>query len=95
MVSPRKTHALEKLADAGERGCADSAFVSRFMPELLDLVEEELATVEREVKKVRGWPLDFARVRITNKGRELLERCVGVSRYELMHRAGPAQAVAA
>jgi hypothetical protein len=95
MVSPRKTHVLEKLADAGDLGCADSAFVSRFTPELLDLLEEELATVEREIKIVRGWPVDFARIRITNEGRKLIEKSRNVSRYELMHRVDPAQAIAA
>lgn len=83
------------LADAGERGIADDAFVSRFTPELLDLVREGFATVEREVKTVRGWPVEFARIRITNKGRKLIEKPISLSRYELTHRERPGQTIAA
>jgi hypothetical protein len=96
MVSFRKHHhVLEMLADAGERGRADDVFLSRFTPELLDLVREEFAMVEREVKKVRGWPVEVARIRITDAGRKAIKKCVSLSRYERVHRKHPAQTIAA
>lgn len=88
MVNSLKHHVLGMLADAGERGRADDAFVSRFTRELLDLVSEQLATVEREVKIVRGWPLEFARLRITDEGQQILKQ-------RIVHRACPATAAAA
>jgi hypothetical protein len=75
------------LADAGECGCNDSTFVARFLLELLDLVREEFATVEREVKILRGWPIEFARIKITDAGLEALEECISSTTCEGMHRA--------
>jgi hypothetical protein len=88
MVNPRKYHVLGMLADAGKRGRADDAFVSRFTCELLDLVSEQLAMAEREVKIVRGSPLEFARLRITDEGRQTLKQ-------RIVHCERPAAAVAA
>ncbi len=76
MVSPRQRLVLEKLANAGKQGHADSAFVARFLPELLNLVREQLATVEREIS---DQPFEFARVRITDKGRQTLEENASLS----------------
>ncbi len=95
MVISRKHHVLEMLADAGERGRADDAFVSQFTPELIDLVTEEFATVEREVKTVRRWPVELARVRITDKGRQTLEERISISPYEFMDRGRLEHAVLA
>jgi hypothetical protein len=95
MVSSRQRHVLEMLADASERGRADDAFLSRFTSELLDLVGKEFATVEREVKKVRGWPVEVARIRITDAGRTVIEKCVSLSRYERVHPKRQAETIAA
>jgi hypothetical protein len=95
MVSSRQRQVLEMLADAGERGRADDPFLSRFTPELLALVKEELATVEREVKKVRGWPVEVARIRITDTGRKTIEKCVSLGRYQRARRERPAEIIAA
>ena len=94
MVSSRQRHVLEMLADAGECGRADDAFLSRFTPELLALVKEELATVEREVKKVR-WPVEVARIRITDTGRKTIEKCISLGRYQRVRRERPAETIAA
>jgi hypothetical protein len=87
MVTSRQCRVLEMLADAGECGCNDSAFVARFLLELLDLVREEFATVEREVKILRGWPIEFARIKVTDAGLEALEECISSTTCEGMHRA--------
>jgi hypothetical protein len=68
MVSSRINLVVEKLANAGKYGCADPEFIARFLPELLDLVKEQLATAEREIRIVRGQLCEFARVKLTNKG---------------------------
>jgi hypothetical protein len=95
MVSSRQRHVLEMLAEAGDCGRADDAFLSRFTPELLALVKEELATVAREVKKVRGWPIEVARIRITDTGRKTIEKCVSLGRYQRVRRERPAETIAA
>ena len=65
--------ALEILADAGQRGTTDPSFLARFTPELLDLVHDGFAMVEREVVKVRCYPAEVARVTITDAGLQALE----------------------
>jgi hypothetical protein len=87
MFTSRHCQVLEMLADVGECGCNDSTFVARFLLELLDLVREEFATVEREVKILRGWPIEFARIKITDAGLEALEECLSSATCEGMHRA--------
>jgi hypothetical protein len=58
-------------------------------------VREEFATVEREVKKVRGWPIEVARIRITAAGRTVVEKCVSLSRDERVNRKRLAEIMAA
>jgi len=73
-MSCRTRLALEVLADAGQHGSTDCSFLARFTPELLDLVRDGLATVEREVVRARSYPVEVARVRITDAGRAVIER---------------------
>lgn len=78
------------LADAGNRGRADRAFIARFAPELLDLVTKQLATADREIRIVHGRPIEAARVRITNAGRQTLNERISITPLELVdgdHRA--------
>lgn len=77
MVSPRVRVVLEKLANAGKFGCADPEFIAQFLPELLDLVKEQLATAEREIRIVHGQLSELARVKLTNKGRHLFKEYLG------------------
>jgi hypothetical protein len=72
-MSHRRRRALEMLADAGQRGCADPLFLARFTPELLDLVRDGLATAERQIMRNRGRAVEVARVRITDAGRMAIE----------------------
>ena len=65
--------ALKILAGAGQRGITDPLFLARFTPELLDLVHDGFAAVEREVVRVRGYPAEVARVTITDAGLQALE----------------------
>jgi hypothetical protein len=64
------------LADAGQNGCADPLFIARFTLELLDLVRDGLATVERETVRNRGRMVEVARVKITDAGRMAIEGLV-------------------
>ena len=64
--------ALEILADAGEQGRTDGWFLSRFTPELVDLLESGFATAEHEVVRRRDRYLEFVRVRITDEGRSAI-----------------------
>ena len=60
------------LADAGEQGSTDVWFISRFTPELIDLLEKGLATAEREVVKNGHRAVEIVRVRITDEGRRAI-----------------------
>ena len=71
MMSHRRRWALEMLADAGQRGRADLLFLAWFTPELLDLVEDGLATVWPETAS--GRTVEAARVRITGAGRRAIK----------------------
>ncbi len=73
MTNHRRRLVLEMLADAGEDGRADPAFVARYTPELLDLVENGLATAEREIMISCGRPFELACVRITEEGWRAVE----------------------
>src|SRR5215472_8629144 len=73
LISHRARLALEILADAGQRGSTDPSFLARFTRELLDLVHDGFASVEREVVKVRCYPAEVARVTITDAGLQALE----------------------
>ena len=77
MMSNRTQLALEMLADAGQQGSTDPMFLARFTRELLDLVSGGLATVERETKRDRGYPIEVAHVRITDAGVTAIESPVG------------------
>jgi hypothetical protein len=77
MISSKTQLALETLADTGQQGSTDPMFLARFTRELLDLVSGGLATVEREIKRDRGYPIEIARVRITDAGVAAIESCVG------------------
>ncbi len=78
----RRRRVLEMLADAGARGCRDPEFLSRFTPELLDLVTSGLATAECEIATSRGRPFEVARIRITERGWRAVEECVSASPRE-------------
>ena len=80
-MSQRRRLALEILADAGQRGTTDSSFLARFALELLDLVRDGFATVEREILKKRGRPVETARVRITDAGLAAIESPSGLTRH--------------
>jgi len=73
VISYRKHRALEMLAAAGQRGRADPWFLAWFTLELLDLVDDGLATVWPETMRARGRTVEVARVRITNAGRTAIE----------------------
>ena len=73
MMSRRKRRALELLAASGPRGRADSLFLARFTPELLDLVGEGLATARPESLGLGRLKFEAVRIRITDAGRDALE----------------------
>jgi hypothetical protein len=64
----RRRLVLRKLADAGEHGRRESAFVARYTPELLELVMNGLATAEREIRMTRGRLFEVTCIKITNEG---------------------------
>jgi len=81
VMSHRLRLALEMLADAGAHGTTEFSFVSRFTPELLDLVRDGLATAEREVLRKGRRVIEIVRVRITDEGRRALEGQAGLIRH--------------
>jgi len=60
-------------ADAGEHGSTDPSFLARFTPELLDVIDGGLAVAERGTITMGGRGVEVARVRITEKGRRVVE----------------------
>ena len=64
--------ALEMLADSGAQGSTDVWFISRFTPELIDLLERGFATAEHEVVKRGHRAAEIVRIRITNEGRRAI-----------------------
>jgi hypothetical protein len=76
VTNHRRRLVLEMLADAGEHGRSDPAFVARYTPELLDLVETGLATAEREIMIRCGRPFELACIRITEEGWRAIEECL-------------------
>jgi hypothetical protein len=75
VTNHRRHLVLEMLADAGEDGHSDPAFIARYTPELLDLVENGLATAEREIMISCGRPFELACIRITEEGWQAIEEC--------------------
>jgi len=73
MMRRRKRRALKLLAASGPRGRADSLFLARFTPELLDLVGEGLATARPESLGLGRLKFEAVRIRITDAGRDALE----------------------
>ena len=80
MTNDRRRLVLEMLADAGEHGRSDPAFIAGFTPELLDLVGDGLATAEREIMISCGRPFEVACIRITEKGWRAIEEYPGFHR---------------
>lgn len=80
-MSQRIRLALEILADAGQDGTTDSSFLARFALELLDLVRDGFATVEREVMRNRGYPEEIARIKITDAGLAAVESPSALTRH--------------
>jgi hypothetical protein len=79
-MNHRRREALQMLAAAGGRGCADPSFLARFTPELLDFVEDGLVTVWPETVRARGRKIEIARIRLTAAGRIAIE---GLLRFAL------------
>jgi hypothetical protein len=77
VTNHRQRLVLEMLADAGEYGHSDPAFIARFVPELLDLVGNGFATAVRETRISCGRPLEVACVRITEEGWRAIGRVDG------------------
>jgi hypothetical protein len=82
VTNHRRRLVLEMLAEAGEHGRSDPALISRFTPELLDLVRDGLATAEREIMMTDGRPFEIACIRITEKGWRAIEEHVSLSYHQ-------------
>ena len=68
------------LAGAGQRGSTDPIFQARFTSDLLDLVQDGLATAETATMRARGRTIEVARIKITDAGRVAIE---GPVRFKL------------
>src|SRR5262249_24942631 len=73
LMNRRLRLALETLAAGGQHGSTDPLFLARFTPELLDLVGNRLATVERELSGSGSQLVEAARVTITKAGLRAIE----------------------
>jgi hypothetical protein len=74
-LSAEQGRALELLADAGEQSCTGATFLAYgFKVDLLaELVGGGLAVVHRQPPEAGEWPIEAARIMITDAGRRVLE----------------------
>jgi hypothetical protein len=74
-LSAEQRRALELLSDAGEQGCTGATFLAYgFKVDILaELVGGGLAVVHRQPPEAGEWPIEVARVMITDSGRRAIE----------------------
>jgi hypothetical protein len=74
-LSAEQRRGLELLADSGEQGCTGATFLAYgFKVDILaELVGGGLAEVRRQLPEAREWPIEAARVVITDSGRRAIE----------------------
>jgi hypothetical protein len=74
-LSAEHRRALELLADAGEQGCTGATFLAYGLnvDTLAELVGGGLAVVHRQSSQAGEWPIEVARVMLTDTGRLAIE----------------------
>jgi hypothetical protein len=74
-LSAEQQRALELLSDAGDQGCTGATFLAYgFKVDILaELVGGGLAVVHRQPPEAGEWPIEVARVVITDPGRMTIE----------------------
>jgi hypothetical protein len=74
-LNAEQRRALELLFDAGDQGCTGATFLAYgFKVDILaELVGGGLAVVHRQPPEAGEWPIEVARVMITDSGRRAIE----------------------
>jgi hypothetical protein len=74
-ISAEQRRALELLSDAGEQGCTGATFLAYGLNVdiLAELVGGGLAVVHRQFSQAGEWPIEVARVVVTDAGRRAIE----------------------
>ena len=74
-LSAEQRRALELLSDAGEQGCTGATFLAYgFKVDILaELVGGGLVVVRSQAPKAAEWPIEVARITLTDAGRLAIE----------------------